>query len=355
MKIFPQFLKNLTLIVLIWFSTTAQAQPMQGCSSVSQKTCEVAKSLGKGINLGNMLDAPKEGDWGVKVEPEYFDLIAEKFTTVRIPIRWSNHASSSQLAIIDESFFQRVEMIVDKFLARGMYVIIDMHHYNQLMGAQLHNGEFKVEDDVLEARFLNMWLQISQRFANKSDKLLYELLNEPHDRMSGKKWHALMQQAVDVVRKNEPNRILLVGPDNYNNIASLAQFEAPLDKNIIISIHDYTPFTFTHQGIEWLFTKNMRDVKCCSGSQRTEMETVFKLASDWSLQKGYPIYLGEFGSFGKGDIASRIEYTRQVVELTKRYQINWAYWELSSSFGIYDPKTKSWKESLFNALMEVKP
>lgn len=352
MKIFAQFLKNTTLIVLIWFSATAQAQPMQGCSSVSQKACEVAKSLGKGINLGNMLDAPKEGDWGVKVEPEYFDLIAEKFTTVRIPIRWSNHASSSQLAIIDESFFQRVEMIVDKFLARGMYVIIDMHHYNQLMGAQLHNGEVKIEENVLEARFLNMWLQISQRFAHKSDKLFYELLNEPHNKLQGEKWHSLMNQGIAVIRKNEPNRILLVGPDYYNNISALAKFQPPKDKNIVISIHDYTPFTFTHQNISWLFTKDMRDVKCCSYSQQKEMETIFKVAADWSVLNGYPLYLGEFGSYEKGDMVSRVAYTKKVVQLATQYQINWAFWEFSSSFGVFDPKTNSWRDPLLRSLME---
>lgn len=33
--------------------------------------------LGRGINLGNMLEAPNEGDWGLTVEEEYFQLIKQ--------------------------------------------------------------------------------------------------------------------------------------------------------------------------------------------------------------------------------------------------------------------------------------
>jgi endoglucanase len=51
------------------------------------------KLLGRGINLGNALDAPKEGQWGVMLKEEYFKIIKDAgFNSVRIPIRWSAHA-----------------------------------------------------------------------------------------------------------------------------------------------------------------------------------------------------------------------------------------------------------------------
>ncbi len=30
--------------------------------------------LGRGINLGNALESPKEGEWGVTLQPEHFHL-----------------------------------------------------------------------------------------------------------------------------------------------------------------------------------------------------------------------------------------------------------------------------------------
>src|SRR5512142_3334603 len=55
-----------------------------------------SSSLHRGVNLGNMLDAPKEGDWGLSVQENYFDRIKEAgFDFVRLPVRWSTHAQAS--------------------------------------------------------------------------------------------------------------------------------------------------------------------------------------------------------------------------------------------------------------------
>ena len=52
----------------------------------------INKRIGRGINLGNALEAPKEGDWEIIIKPEYFKIIKTAgFSSVRIPIRWSTH------------------------------------------------------------------------------------------------------------------------------------------------------------------------------------------------------------------------------------------------------------------------
>ncbi len=66
---------------------------------------EINERLGRGINLGNALEAPAIGGWGVVLEEEYFRLIKEKgFSSVRIPIRWSAHAQANPPYTIDEDF-----------------------------------------------------------------------------------------------------------------------------------------------------------------------------------------------------------------------------------------------------------
>src|SRR5574342_67423 len=52
--------------------------------------------LGRGVNFGNALEAPNEGDWGVTLKSEYFDLIKNAgFNSVRLPISWSTHVSAN--------------------------------------------------------------------------------------------------------------------------------------------------------------------------------------------------------------------------------------------------------------------
>src|SRR5687768_6157842 len=113
---------HLLIAALGFASASVQSQaPAQSCSAVTAETCTIARSLGRGINMGNMLDAPREGDWGVKFEPAFADLVAGRFRTVRIPVRWSNHAAPTADARIDETFAKRVDEVVDTFLAKGMY------------------------------------------------------------------------------------------------------------------------------------------------------------------------------------------------------------------------------------------
>ena len=45
------------------------------------------RRLGRGINLGNALEAPREGAWGLTLQVEHFERIKQAgFAAVRIPI-----------------------------------------------------------------------------------------------------------------------------------------------------------------------------------------------------------------------------------------------------------------------------
>src|SRR5688572_4711600 len=92
-----------------------------------------ARALGRGVNMGNALDAPNEGEWGVTIKEEYFDLIREAgFDSVRIPVRWSTHALSEAPYTIDPDFFTRVDQVLGWALERGLLVVLNVHHYEEM-------------------------------------------------------------------------------------------------------------------------------------------------------------------------------------------------------------------------------
>ncbi|HPU43798.1 MAG TPA: hypothetical protein PLS98_06260, partial [Dictyoglomaceae bacterium] len=87
-------MKRLFLILVLFLLLL----PIAGCTVESQKEImdKIAilegVSMQRGVNMGNALEAPKEGEWGVVIKDEYFKLIKEAgFDHVRIPIKWSAH------------------------------------------------------------------------------------------------------------------------------------------------------------------------------------------------------------------------------------------------------------------------
>lgn len=334
------------------FIASAAAAASVSCASVTPQTCAIAQNLKRGINMGNMLDAPREGDWGVKLEPDYPDKVAGVFDTVRLPVRWSNHAAPTADATIDEAFARRVDQVVDAFLAKGMYVILDVHHYTQISGDAQHGpNEFKVDPAVLDQRLVNLWKQIAARYRSRSPKLLFELLNEPHGRLNGEAWNRLAAQTLAAVRATNPTRTVLIGPGEWNGIPELPKLRLPRDRNIIVSIHNYDPMSFTHQGVEWMPQFPVGPT-CCDAKQRQDITNALDAAKRWSDANGYPLYLGEFGAYEKADLSSRANYTRIVREEADKRGIGWAYWEFASSFGVYSPRTGSWVEPIRRALLE---
>ena len=114
-----------------------------GASAAARAT---AAALGRGVNFGNMLEAPHEGDWGLKVTPEFIDSAAAVgFKSVRLPVRWSNHALVASPFTIDPDFLVHVDSIVDRLLGKGVYVVLNMHHYRQLDGDARDSGELPVD------------------------------------------------------------------------------------------------------------------------------------------------------------------------------------------------------------------
>lgn len=346
--------KIITLLLLAALGGAAMAQSngRQNCAAVSSQTCSLAHSLGRGVNLGNMLDAPREGDWGVRVEDRYIDLIAQSFTTVRIPVRWSNHAAPTVDATLDETFARRVDGIVDAFLAKGLHVILDVHHYGQLTGDALQPNEFAVEPAVVEQRFLNIWRQLAARYRSRPPKLVLELLNEPHGRLTADTWNQLAAQALAVVRSVDSQRTILVGLASWNAIPDLSKLRLPADRNLMVAVHNYDPFPFTHQGASFLPKPYPVGTPCCDAGQQAAIIGALDQAQRWNAANGYPLHLGEFGSHTKAPMDSRVAYTRLVRDEAEKRGFGWTYWEFASSFGVFSPATGAWVEPIRKSLLD---
>lgn len=335
-------------------SPPAAPQPWpQACHAVSRAACHAAHALGRGINLGNMLEAPREGDWGVRLEPAYLELAARHFQTVRLPVRWSNHAAPTADARLDEAFARRVDGAVNALLAGGVWVILDLHHYSQLTGGPLHRHEFAVDEAVAHTRLVNLWRQIARRYRHHPPRLIFELLNEPNGPLDGEAWNQLAARTLAAVRETNPQRIVMIGPGQWNHPRALPALRLPRDANLIASIHLYDPFDFTHQAVPWRRPVLPGGKPCCDAGQRAQVIESFDSATRWSRAHGVPLHLGEFGAYRAADLASRAAYARLMREQAQARGIGWAWWELASDFsGVWDAAAGAWVEPLRRALLD---
>ena len=323
-------------------TAAADAGPIGKTANVNiDSAVEMAANMKLGWNLGNTLDAvggeglDSETSWGQpKVTKEQLSYIKDcGFTTVRIPVSWSNHVDADNK--IDAKWMARVKQIVDYACDSDLYVIINSHHDCERY--------YPTEDNFEEAsKYLkDIWSQIADTFADYGNKLIYESMNEPRLKGTGKEWWfqasdkegtaaietivKLNQVFVDTVRENgkgyNGTRYLMV--PSYCASADFAlhnSFVMPADKvdgKLIVSIHAYTPYDFT---------MNSKGYKEWDASRKNELGFMKKLDKKFT-QNGYGVVIGEFGATNKGNINDRVAWAKDYSELAASLGIACVLWD----------------------------
>ena len=310
---------------------------------------EINKIINRGINLGNALEAPKEGDWGITINERYFNVIREAdFNSIRIPVCWSAHAMNEKPYTIDPNFFKRMDWVIFTAMQREVIVIVTMHHYNELYKDPAGHKE----------RYLAIWKQIAERYKDYPFVLVFEPLNEPHDNMTAGEWNKLLKEVLAVIRQSNPNRTIVFGPANYNDIRMLNTLEMPKnDSNIIVTAHYYLPYEFTHQGAHWAPDSNawLGTKWNATDSEKQMITKDFDDAAAWAKKNNRPIFIGEFGANSKADMDSRVRWTKFVADTAIERGFSFAYWDFCAEyFGLYDLSTNSFRKPLLEALIPPK-
>jgi endoglucanase len=303
------------------------------------------QSLGRGINLGNALEAPKEGEWGVTLKEDYFRAIKEAgFDSVRLPVKWSAHAQAESPYTIDPEFFERVDWAIDQALKNKLNIVVNVHHY----------GEMDTDPDQHLPRLIAFWEQIGKRYKDQPASVYFELLNEPHDKLVDGKWNDVAAKLLATVRKTNPTRPVIIGPPFWNGIWALDKLKLPQDENVIVTVHYYDPFKFTHQGASWAEGSAAWKGTKWTGSdaEQAAVRKSFDQAAAWGKKHNKPIYLGEFGAYSQADMESRARWTKFITDEAEKRDFSWAYWEFCAGFGAYDREKNEWREPLKQALLQ---
>jgi endoglucanase len=337
-------------------SSGATPSPTKDLSSVSRPPVTTKSQpipgFMRGINLGNGLDAPREGAWGVVLQSRHFEMAASAgLDHVRLPARFSAHAADEAPYAVESSFFERVDWAIQQALEHRLSIIVDLHHYEELMKEPERHSE----------RFLGIWSQIAARYKDQPPAVAFELLNEPSDELTSEKLNPLVARAIQVVRAHNPTRLIFVDGYFWANAEYLHELVLPQDPNVIGSFHMYQPILFTHQGAEWMGPEYQtlgvvfpgppaaRITPVASARQTAWVQdwfngynelpfernpsgpsTVFShfaKAEQYVAKTRKRMYLGEFAVVDHADAKSRENYLRLVRQEAERYGFGWAYWD----------------------------
>jgi len=329
----------------------------------------------KGINLGNRLDAPNEGDWGGTIQAPDFPFIAQRgFDHVRIPIRFSGHALSAAPYTIEPAFFSRVDAVLDQAIAAKLAVVVDMHAYDQLAADVVGERD----------RFVSLWTQIAARYKSRPDTVAFELLNEPYNQLDTK-WNDVLIPAIEAIRVSNPRRLLIVDSVFWADPAKLATLKLPDDANLMTAIHLYEPKLFSFQGMSWIGDAFLTTGVVFPGPPATPITPVqAAMDAPWANQwftdyntkpaatnpsgpatiaaqmafitayqkaQGRAVYNGEWGPQSGGAIDSRVRLVTMVREQCESAGVGWAIWEDPVNMKLFDSAAGTWVTDIVDALL----
>lgn len=299
--------------------------------------------VGRCVNMGNHLEAPNEGEWGGrKIAADDFKIIAAAgFKTIRLPVRWANHAANDAPYTINPAFMKRIQQVVGQARAAGLNVILNSHHYEDL-----HK-----DPDAHAARLAGLWKQIAAAFANQPESALwFEIENEPHDKFNHSNLLKTLNPALAAIRASNPTRPVIIGGENWSGIDSLATLPLPDDVNIVPTFHYYDPFDFTHQGATWVSPSPPMGRAYGTAADAARLKADVQKVRDYIKRTGKTPFMGEFGANGPIPVAERIKYQGTVRRAFDAIGIGMCAWAYTNTFPLYDSQKRAWVPGMRDAM-----
>ncbi|QTD38517.1 cellulase family glycosylhydrolase [Polaribacter batillariae] len=222
--------KLFSLVSLLFFLftgfTIAQIAPNQ-----------MVKNMGRGINIGNVLSAPVEGNWAPVLQRTYIqDVATAGFTNVRIPMDFfgsrtsgdtsiysksantsASYTGTSKDYVVNASYLDRIETVINWALNENLIVILDFHGaklkeefldtFDASYKPALYTHPTSAKRVADNQKFRAIWTQISERFKDYSYNLLFEIVNEPYFRMFATEMNVLNTDIINIIRNSGNNNV----------------------------------------------------------------------------------------------------------------------------------------------------
>jgi len=219
----------------------------------------------------------------------------------------------------------KMDYVLNLLEANGLYAVLDCHHY-------WATKEVQGWDDVLpkyKQDWINCWVDIANRYKNRSVIAMYELDNEPYG-SGGEELRNAYYECIDAIRATGDNHIICVSAPERTFIYQVEgnptwNDPSQIHTNMCLNIHSWYSY-FTKD--DWFPNHNIT-----SEEQQIVAELV---ASEWLATATYyreklgcPVVLGEFGTYSYGDMNHpNIRALQLEIQMAEQFGIPWWAWML---------------------------
>jgi endoglucanase len=196
----------------------------------------------RGLNLLEWFNEPRSGQINIsRYTEEYFQMIKTMgCEAVRMPIDILHLAGPDPSYELDSLFLEFLDIAVDRAEAAGLFIVLLNGTWDPVIGT----------DPSIEPALLATWTQMARHFKNRSNLVLYEVLNEPHG-ISDTDWNTIQEHAIEAIRTEDDFHTIVVTPANWSSCYNLDVMPEYSDGNLLYTFHFYSPHVFTHQGTTW--------------------------------------------------------------------------------------------------------
>ncbi|KAJ3800763.1 glycoside hydrolase superfamily [Lentinula aff. detonsa] len=209
-----------TLSVTISTSTAAAAASSSASSSSSLSFRGGVNTAGYDFSV--YTDGSFSGTGTTPPPSQYAHFANQGANVFRIPFAWQLMTPTVG-GTIDSTFFAEYDATVQAALASGddVYVILDLHNYARWNGAVVGQG------GPTNAEFASLWSQLAAKYAD-NERIIFGLMNEPHDLSSLSDWADSVQAAVTAIREaGATSQYMLLPGSSYSSAGTLPTEAGP--------------------------------------------------------------------------------------------------------------------------------
>jgi len=227
---------------------------------------------------------------------------------------------------------ERLDAILPVCREAGLLVVVDLH---SPPGGRASGGGYTGANaglfgsPVCQAKFVDVWRRIAQRYQNVRNVWGYDLANEPIEGAIEEglaDWQELAQRAARAVRQIDPRRAIIVEPAQGGGPSGFVELQPINVPNVVYSFHMYLPHAFTHQGVHGPSGPvSYPGVVQGQTWNKAQLEAAMKPAIDFQKKYGVHMYVGEFSAIRWAPDDSAYRYLKDLTELFEAHGWDWTY------------------------------